>query len=459
MITPQNEQHQLELSVLGYILANGAKPYLAGDVVAVCPPKAFMHSDTRHIAEAVVILAATGRDADLVGVMAELKARGALASVGGAGVVSALAIEFGGHIWTETGLMDAARQIASEARKREAQTDLSAIMRESQTPGVTAESIAESMHRTAAMLESDAGAEVSFDAQLAEYTAALDSQAGIKPVRTPWKSLNAILRGGIRPGELAILAARPSVGKSAFALNFAWSVACSGKKALFNSLEMDRSMLIDRLVSNVGNIDVGRFREGTTPDERLRAKMIADSMRGRPLVVYDSTAVTVGDIRHRIRIAQRGKAEVGLVVVDYLQLLTARERSSSREREVAEMSRALKCIAGDLGVPLLVLAQLNRRSEEAKRGPLLSDLRESGAIEQDADIVIFLHQARQSWHADEPIEVIVAKGRSSGVGKTHLIFHRRFQRFMDSDETAYVDAIRQEERAADNQRQARLDEL
>lgn len=448
MITPKNSQHSTELAIFGYLLARNKKPYLAGDVFAICTPKAFMHSDTRAVAEAVKALAERREDPDIVAVVKELEVQKKLADVGGASFVAALADEFGGAIWTESSLLDAAKGLAEELRKREAQVDLSGVVRNVQTPGIPASRVAEELRSVALALDSGASySGASFDQQLDEYAAGLESpERSVKPVKTPWATVTRILRGGILPGELGVLAARPSVGKTAFALNFAWSVACSGKVAQFNSLEMGRQSLIDRLVSNVGNIDLGSFREGLTPKERETARKTVECMRGVGLQVFDAFTAKVSDIRHRIRVAQQQEKEIGLVVVDYLQLMEPQTRLSSREREVAEMSRSLKALAGELCVPVLLLAQLNRKSEEAKREPMLSDLRESGAIEQDADIVIFLHQARSVYgNPNEPVKAIVAKGRSSGVGKAHLEFHRRFQRFVDSDEAVFLGAQRKEE--------------
>lgn len=451
MITPQNSQHHTEFSILGYLMARNNRPYAASDVFSLCSAKVFMHNDTRKIAEAMSILASKREDTDIVGVVNALREAGKLAEIGGAGTVATIAEQFGSDIWTETRLFECARELADEHRKREAQIELVGIMRNVQTPGISADSVAEDLRKAATGLESGNGySGASFAAHVDEYVAALDSpERLVRPVKTPWMSLTRILRGGILPGELAVLAARPSVGKSAFALNFAYSVACSGKKSQFHSLEMSRQQLIDRLVANVGNVDVGAFREGISATERQKAKDAALKIRGIPLQVFDCTTAKVrtGDIRHRIRAAQHKGGDIGLVVVDYLQLMEPQERLSNREREVAEMSRSLKQMAGELSVPILLLAQLNRKSEESKREPLLSDLRESGAIEQDADIVIFLHQARSVYgNPNEPVRVIVAKGRSSGVGKVHLEFHRRLQRFVDSDEAAYMGAIQAEEK-------------
>lgn len=446
MITIQNTQHQDELAVLGFILTRGDKPYIAGDVFSICPPKAFMHVATREIAEAAQQCAVLGSPCDVVGVVSALKESGKLKSIGGASVIGEIALDHGGNIWTESSLFDAVKSLASEWRKREAQTDIAGIVRNVQTVGVTAEQIAEDLRNAALSLEGNGGdCGQTFEEQITEYAESIENQKNaIKPLKAPWVCVNKILRGGILPGELVVLGARPSVGKSAFALNFAWSVACSGKKSVMHSLEMPRKQLFDRLVANVGGIDMGKFREGMSATERKLAVDAANSMRGKPFVVSDKTRVTVGDIRRTVRNEQRGGREVGLVVIDYLQLLTSQERNSSREREVADMSRALKLMAIELNVPVLVLAQLSRKGEDANRPPILSDLRESGAIEQDADIVVFLHQSRRAWHPDEPVRVIVAKGRSSGVGQADLIFKRRVQRFEDAPQGAFEHAVRTE---------------
>jgi replicative DNA helicase len=443
---PTTARHLLETALLAGIFREFKRPWLAGDVVAVCPPECFAYQDTRMVAEAMAELVREGATVDLMTVVDRLSISGKLARFpGGAGDVAALAYEHDTDLLTEAALLRSAVELRDEAKKAVAQQELPEIMRQIRTQGVPVDLIAGELRRVADNLESvDQAAPPSWPTLLDAYREELEAERRIRaPIKTPWRPLNRILRGGIMPGELAVLAARPSVGKSAFALNFAWSVACSGKKALFQSLEMPRQQLIDRVVANVGSINLGSFREGLSDQERRRTKKALESMRRAALILHDDTAVTPGELRRRVRMEQRN-GEIGLVVVDYLQLMTPQDHEKSREREVAAMSRALKLMAKELLVPVLVLAQLNRKNEEAGREPLLSDLRESGAIEQDADIVIFLHQARPSWHPEEPVKVIVAKGRSSGVGREHLLFQRRFQRFLDADAQAFEEAARRE---------------
>jgi replicative DNA helicase len=227
-------------------------------------------------------------------------------------------------------------------------------------------------------------------------------------------------------------------------------VCCSGLNVQLFSIEMGLEKLLDRLIANVGSINLSSFREGMNLSEAERVKSAINRMRGKNLDIHDASRVTVGDVRRRTRIAQLGESKVGLVIVDYLQLVTSAahdQYSRSREREVAEMSRGFKLLAKSLDVPVLLLAQLNRQSEAANREPRLYDLRESGAIEADADAVIFLHPARkETWKSDEPVKVIVAKGRNSGVGVTTLNFRRNIQRFEEGSEQEFAEAAREEKR-------------
>ncbi len=441
MITPQSERHVRELGTVAYILTAFNKPYVAGDFFAVCPPSAFVYRETKAIAESMALMAASGQEISLVSLVAAMRDAGTLRDMGVV-FLAELMQQFDYAVLTEVGLMQTAAEIVSDKRKDEALPQLTGILRHMQTGGASADAVAEDLRNVASSLEGGNEHVVSLDRQLDEYETGLDSPERMaRPVPTPWRTVNSILRGGILPGELAVLAARPSVGKSALALNMAYAVACSGNSGMVFSLEMSKQQLFDRLTANVGNIDLGRFREGLNAVERRKAKEAVAEMRGKSLVIFDDTGITVPEIRRRVRIAQRYHQQVSLVAVDYLQLVTPDDRKAPREQQVAQMSRALKLMAKDLCVPVLLLAQLNRKTEEGRRTPQLSDLRESGAIEQDADIVIFLHQARQAWHPDEPVQVIIAKGRNSGVGRSNLIFRRKFQRFEDSSQAEYEQAL------------------
>lgn len=254
-------------------------------------------------------------------------------------------------------------------------------------------------------------------------------------VATGWPDLDEKLGGGLHPGELAVVAARPGVGKSALAAGIADHVAVKlGLPVLVHSLEMSREELALRMLAAGARADFGRLRgSSSTPDEVRRIERAADALMEAPLSVDDRRHLTVGDIRAEARRARRRHrsdqypdGRLGLIVVDYLQLLRPSVKGETRQVEVAEMSRALKCLAGDLNVPVLVLAQLNRLPDgRADKRPMLSDLRESGAIEQDADAVLMLYRDEMynPTSADQGVaEVIIAKQRNGPMGTVKLAY-------------------------------------
>lgn len=438
-IPPQSLES--EQAVLGAILLDSDQ---FADVREILEPDDFISPAHRLIYAACLDLWKSSAPVDLITVRAALKNDALLEEVGGVPYLATLA---------ETTVSTAraayyASVVKEKAQLRRLITTSAGIVERAYLPGTTAEEVISEadaqVREIAELYQACTGRKTpDLDTQIKAYLAELDAGKMLLPIKSPWLPLNKILRGGILPGELAILAARPSVGKSAFALNWAYSVASSGEYALIFSLEMATKQLFDRLMANVAGVDVGSFREGLSSQERVKVQLASDKVRSRKLLVFDEPRTTLGSIRRHVRKAQQA-GRVGLVVIDYLQLVTPEQRSPSREREVAEISRGLKLLAKEFEIPVLLLAQLNRKSEEGKREPVLSDLRESGSIEQDADIVMFLHTARAIWHPDEPVRVIVAKGRSSGVGRCNLVFRRREQRFEESDEKSFSMAQEQE---------------
>lgn len=201
-----------------------------------------------------------------------------------------------------------------------------------------------------------------------------------------------LVTGGWRGGQLVILAGRPAMGKTAISLTFTRAAAQSIPVCYF-SLEMPAKQLISRMIVGSSGVDAGAYRSGDIGvDEWRNIETASDEIRNLPLYLFDTASISMAEIRIRCRAMQR-KGRCGLIVIDYLQLLTANadRRTVNREREVADMSRAAKLLAKELNVPVILLAQLSRKVEErADKTPLLSDLRESGAIEQDADIVVFV---------------------------------------------------------------------
>lgn len=263
----------------------------------------------------------------------------------------------------------------------------------------------------------------------------LDPSRRLKGVSTGFVKLDE-MTGGFREGELIILAARPAMGKTALALNIGQHIATHEKMpvALF-SLEMSKESLLTRMVCAGARVDQQKFRAGyLNGDERRRLQVAASQLVEAPLYIDDSAGVNLMDIHSKLR---RLKAEIGLglVIVDYLQLMSGRGRFENRNAEVSSLSRGLKLLSKELRCPFLVLSQLSRATEtrQGDHKPQLSDLRESGSIEQDADMVFFVFREEYYKPDREDLkglaDLIVAKQRNGPVGKIPLVFLREFTKF------------------------------
>ena len=245
------------------------------------------------------------------------------------------------------------------------------------------------------------------------------------------------MTGGMHDGELLILAARPSMGKTALAMNIAEHVAINQKSpVLFVSLEMSGIELADRMLCSLARVNGHRLRNGTiSSDDRDRLVTKANEISQAPMFVDDSPSRTVSEIAAAARRIKRREG-LGLIVVDYLQLIEPDNSRDPRQEQVAKIARRLKGVARELEVPLLCLSQLNRQAEDSKdHRPRLSHLRESGAIEQDADVVMFVHREEYYHRGDEraqyagQAEIIVAKQRNGPIGDVQLTWEADFTRF------------------------------
>jgi replicative DNA helicase len=247
------------------------------------------------------------------------------------------------------------------------------------------------------------------------------------------------LTSGFQPNDLIIVAARPSVGKTAFALNVAQNVAVNTDEnvAIF-SLEMGAEQLVSRMLCAEGNIDSQRLRSGQLqPDDWSKLTMAMGSLSNAGIYIDDSPGIRVAEIRSKCRRLKQEQG-LGMILIDYLQLIQGSANSKeNRQQEVSEISRSLKALARELNVPLIALSQLSRgvESRQDKR-PMMSDLRESGSIEQDADIVGFLY--RDDYYDTESekqniIEIIISKQRNGPVGSVELAFVKEYNKFVDLD--------------------------
>ncbi|ALS27168.1 replicative DNA helicase [Paenibacillus sp. 32O-W] len=246
------------------------------------------------------------------------------------------------------------------------------------------------------------------------------------------------MTAGFQKGDMIIVAARPSVGKTAFALNIAQNIGLAGETVAVFSLEMPTSQLVQRMLCAEANIDASRMRTGYLQDDDwTKLTMAIGRLSERKIFIDDSAVITANEIRAKCRRLKKEHG-LGLVVIDYLQLIQGqRRRNDNRQTEVAEISRTLKQIAKELDVPVIALSQLSRGVEQRQdKRPMMSDLRESGSIEQDADIVAFLY--RDDYYDKETekkniIEIIIAKQRNGPVGTVELVFLKNFNKFVSLD--------------------------
>ncbi|WP_080798032.1 replicative DNA helicase [Desulfamplus magnetovallimortis] len=260
-------------------------------------------------------------------------------------------------------------------------------------------------------------------------------KGGLLGLTTGYAQLDA-LTSGLQKSDLIILAARPSMGKTAFALNIARNVAVEERVpvAIF-SLEMSQEQLSMRLLTSEARIDSTRLKSGfISVDDFQNVTNAAGLLNEIPIFIDDTPNITPMEIRAKTRRLKMDKG-LGLIIIDYLQLMKAPFKSDRRDLEIAEISRSLKSLAKELNIPVIALSQLNRMLEQrSEKRPLLSDLRESGALEQDADIVSFIYRDEvYNKNEDNPsrgkAEIIVAKNRNGSVGTAHMAFLGAYTRF------------------------------
>lgn len=270
------------------------------------------------------------------------------------------------------------------------------------------------------------------------------SDEGITGLATGYHDLDE-MTSGLQTADLIIVAGRPSMGKTTFAMNIAEHAAIkSGKPVLVFSMEMPGESLAMRMMSSLGRIDQHRVRTGKLEDEDWPRITSAVSMLSEAKMFIDDTpALTPTEMRARARRVVREHGELGLIVIDYLQLMQIAGQKENRTSEISEISRSLKTLAKELNTPVIALSQLNRGLEQrADKRPIMSDLRESGAIEQDADIIIFIYRD-EVYNENSPhkgtAEIIIAKQRNGPIGKVVLTFLGKYTRFENFTSGHYTD--------------------
>jgi replicative DNA helicase len=432
---PQNLE--AEQSVLGAVLlSDTALPALIID--ERLQPEDFYREAHGLIFQAMLDLHTVGEPVDALTLVEHLKQAGLLESVGGRAAVDLLA----GSVPAVGNVRQYARIVRENAMLRRllrASYEIQARVHSHEAPPRELVDLAER-----SILE------VAHDDRRKDFRAIHDllsaeldkleqlSAHGTSITGTPsgFEDLDRIT-GGFQPGNLIILAARPGMGKSALMANFAEHAALTGKEAVaLFSLEMSEGELAQRFIASQASIKGDDLRKGKVPQTRW-AKILAASNRlaESALFVDDSSDLSVLDVRAKTRrLAQQQADGLGLVLIDYLQLMRATGQTDNRAEQVGQISRGLKTLARELEVPVIALSQLNRGVEQrADKRPMLSDLRESGAIEQDADLVMFIY--RDEYYDEDSedegmAEVHIAKHRNGGLGTVKMTFQGEYPRFM-----------------------------
>ncbi len=416
------------------------------DVVDILIPEDFYKTAHQKIFRAIIELFSKSEPSDLVTIATKLKEKHELEEIGGAAFLASIA----DSAPMAVNAVHYAKIIKEKACLRALITSSSAIIEKCLKDQGDFENIVDFAESSIFRItEAKQGQAFTSIAKLVEISInALEQQGknkGLSGLTTGYHRLDS-LTSGLQKSDLVILAARPSMGKTAFALNIARNVAFEERKpvAVF-SLEMSKEQLSMRLLTSEARIDSNRFKTGYISQEDVEnVTDAADVLNDLPIFIDDTPNISPMEIRAKARRLKMEKG-LGLVVIDYLQLMRSAFHSDRRDLEIAEISRSLKALAKELDIPVLALSQLNRMLEQrAEKRPLLSDLRESGALEQDADIVAFIYRD-EIYNKEEnnpnrgKAEIIVAKNRNGSVGTAHMAFIGAYTRFEELAGEAYQD--------------------
>ena len=423
----------LESVILGACLTETTAMVLVGDKLS---PEMFYETKFGEIYSALLSMYHSGKAIDLVTVRAELASRGKLEAVGGAYELVRLA----GRVASSAHLEYHALILRQMYIRREMIAGLHTLLASAADESVDLSDALADLHRLAGHLESGAVSDNclrDMERLMQDTLEQMDKRVennrnGITGIPTGLRELDR-LTAGWQQGDLNIIAARPSVGKTAFALHLALAAGRAGKHVLVNSLEMQGERLGDRwLCAQAANVDAGHLKTGQLDaGERQQALEAARLLSALPVYVDDNPKMSMDHIRSSA-LLQKSKGRCDLLIIDYLQLceMKSGQKNRNREQEVAEASRKAKLIAKELDIPVILLCQLNRECEmRADKRPALSDLRESGAIEQDADVVMLLYRPalygltseRRSKFPSEGLGmVILAKHRNGETGDVYF---------------------------------------
>lgn len=437
-IPPQD--NEAEKSLLGaMMLADGAM----AEILTILRPDDFYELRHQIIFKAMSELYDQHKPIDLLTVTAELKTQKKLKDVGGAPYLTELSnfVPAASHAKayaeiiekasTRRRLIKAGNNIANKAYAEDVNVN-----------DLVGEAEKELFAVSDKIVKSDYVAMDQLLADALERIAELQRNKGVlRGLKTGFTDLDK-KTAGLQKGDLVIIGARPAMGKTTFAQNLAYNIANINKKGvLFFSMEMAANEIVDRMISDIADVDNWRMRTGNLSDEEF--SRIGDALGDideLPIYIDDTSSMTIAELRNKARRAMHDHG-IGVVIVDYLQLMAGSDRyAGNRVQEVTEISRGLKVLARELEIPVVALAQLSRNvTGRDDPRPVLSDLRESGSIEQDADLVMFLHRPDYYKKPEEEptniTELLIRKHRHGAIGVIELFFDGEKSRFMSLDKT------------------------
>ncbi|TNF47075.1 replicative DNA helicase [bacterium] len=434
-VPPQNLE--AERAVLGAVLLDNEVVY---SVMEILDPEAFYQEGHRIIFNAMLNLNERGEPIDLVTLTNRLRSDGLLEKIGGAAYLPSIA----DGVPTSAGAAHYARIVKEKSILRDLISTSSEIVDDCfDSPGDVDELIDGAERRIFQISERRIGAGFYSMKEIVKSSfktieTLYERKEHVTGVPTGFKDIDE-LTSGLQTSDLIVVAGRPSMGKTALCLNIAQNAAGTHKLpvAVF-SLEMAKEQLVTRMLCSEARIDAHRLRSGFLSDtDWPKLTRAAGHLSESPIYIDDTPAISAMEMRAKARRLKADK-DLKLIIIDYMQLMRGRARSDSREQEISEISRSLKALAKELAVPVVALSQLNRAVENRQdKRPILADLRESGAIEQDADVIIFIYRDEFYNKASSEkgvAEIIVGKQRNGPVGTRKLTWLDKFTRFEDMTE-------------------------
>ena len=426
--SPHLPPHNLEAeqSVLGAMLVNPNAIMAVGEILSADD---FYRDTHRLIFRAASTLAERGEEVDVVTLSAQLERDGMLERAGGREFVPAAAnaVHYAGIVREQSVLRSLIR-VGNEIAELGYQH-----------PGDTHDLLDRCEQKVFAIQQQRTGRDFEHirDVLLRnfEHLNSMDGDRGVTGIATGFERIDR-LTGGLQKANLIVLAARPGVGKTSLALNIAQHVAAAGRAVAVFSLEMSAEELGERLLCSIARVSSHKVRTGSlSPDDHAKLVQAAGVLEKADIYIDDTAGLNMFELRTKARRLQ-SKHELSLLIVDYLQLMAGDGRADNRQQEVSNISRAMKQLARELRVPVIAVSQLNRAPEaRADREPQLADLRESGAIEQDADMVMFIYEDPSDPASKGVVKLKIAKHRNGPTGLVRLGFVRDYTQFRTLRET------------------------